>query len=100
MKKQDLRAEMPKTAAFIDLMREQWGTAFIDDLIRRGMRGEPTFHSIENGHTIGTPMRRMGVRVGTDARGNRCLLDGPVPGEAVSQNETMRENYYNQLRKA
>ena len=55
MKKQDLRAEMPKTAALIDEFRAVFGTEYINKILQRGMRGEPVFWASENGHTIGTP---------------------------------------------
>ena len=56
MKKQNLRDEMPITTAWIDDMRAAFGREYIDDIIRRGMRGEPVFSASEAGHTIGTPV--------------------------------------------
>jgi hypothetical protein len=56
MKKQNLRTEMPITAAWIDSLRAAFGTEYIDSIIRRGMKGEPVFSAAENGHTIGTPV--------------------------------------------
>lgn len=53
-----LRAAMPETAAFIDSMRDCFGRAEIDDLIRRGLRGEQDcFHATEAGHEVGTAFR-------------------------------------------
>ena len=72
MKKQDLRGEMPGTAAWIDEFRAVFGKEYIDDIIRRGMHGEPVFSATENGHTIGTPVPQ-GVAISTDAKGNRTV---------------------------
>ena len=72
MKKIDLRTEMPKTAAFIDDLRIGFGREYIDNIIRRGMRGEPVFFAEENGHTIGTPVPQ-GVAVCTNDKGNRFV---------------------------
>lgn len=80
MKKQNMRAEMPITAAWIDRMRAAFGKEHIDSIIRRGMRGDPVFSASEAGHTIGTPVPR-GVRIGRDARGNSINLDDPDAGK-------------------
>lgn len=50
----DLRDRMPKVAAFIDEMREVFGIEEVNALVRRGMRGEPTFWAGEGGIEIGT----------------------------------------------
>lgn len=55
MSKKNMRAEMPNTAAFIDALRNAFGTEMINEQIRKGMRGEPTFYAKENGHELGTP---------------------------------------------
>lgn len=55
MSKKNMRTEMPGTAAFIDAMRDAFGADMINDQIRKGMRGEPTFYAKENGHELGTP---------------------------------------------
>ena len=80
MKKQNMRAEMPGTAALIDEFRAVFGTEYINKILQRGMRGEPVFWASENGHTIGTPEVR-GVRIGRDARGNSINLDDPGAGK-------------------
>ncbi|MFT4066680.1 hypothetical protein [Paraburkholderia sp.] len=46
---------MPKVAAWVSSLREAFGGAVIDDAIRRGRAGEPTFFASENGRTVGTP---------------------------------------------
>lgn len=52
--KVNLRAEMPKTAAFIDDMRAVFGRQGIDAQIRKGMSGLPGhFYASENGHEVG-----------------------------------------------
>lgn len=51
-----LRESMPKTAEFIDAMREAFGTEEINAAIRKGVGGIPgKFHAIENGNEVGTP---------------------------------------------
>lgn len=74
-KKGSLRETMPLTAAFIDGLREMCGKDEIDDIIRRGMRGEPVFYARENGVEIGTKIPR-GKAVSWD----------PVTGVAFSVN--------------
>ncbi|GAB2913834.1 hypothetical protein GCM10027278_38080 [Paralcaligenes ginsengisoli] len=46
---------MPGTAAFIDAMRQAFGSEMIDAQIRKGLKGETTFYARENGHELGTP---------------------------------------------
>lgn len=77
MAKGDMREQMPTVAAFIDDLRTTFGTDYINNILRAGINGKPVFYASENGHTVGTVVP-VGVRVGTNARGNRCLLDGPV----------------------
>lgn len=49
-----LRDEMPQTAAFIDSMRNLFGAESINQQIRAGLNGEPTFYAKEGGHELGT----------------------------------------------
>lgn len=49
----NLRAEMPITAAWIDSLREAFGSDQIDPAIRRGMKGSSDFYASENGHVLG-----------------------------------------------
>lgn len=49
-----LRDQMPLITAFIDDYRDAFGKDFIDESIRDGLKGKPTFHATENGHEIGT----------------------------------------------
>lgn len=51
-----LREQMPVVTAFIDNMREAFGTEFMNDIIKRGGRGEPVFWASENGIEYGTKM--------------------------------------------
>lgn len=78
VKKLDLREAMPITAALVAEFRAVFGAGNINDVVRRGMAGEPVFYATENGHVIGTPPT-PGVRIGLDAAGNRHFLDGPPP---------------------
>lgn len=45
---------MPHIAQWIDDLRTAFGEAIVNQAIRRGMKGEPTFWAEENGHTVGT----------------------------------------------
>lgn len=54
MMSKPLRKTMPETAAWIDTLRDAFGAESIEDAIRRGMAGEPTFYAIEQGREIGT----------------------------------------------
>ena len=52
--RKNLREEMPGVATFIDSMRKTFGADAINQQIRAGMNGQPTFYAKENGHEIGT----------------------------------------------
>nr|WP_080423779.1 hypothetical protein [Burkholderia ubonensis] len=45
---------MPEIAAFVDSLAEAFGRDYIEDIVRRGQRGEPTFYASENGVEVGT----------------------------------------------
>jgi DNA-directed RNA polymerase specialized sigma subunit len=49
-----MRDRMPKVAAFVDDLREAFGTEYINGAIREGLRGRPVFWASENGHELGT----------------------------------------------
>ena len=51
---QNLRAEMPTVAAWIDELREAFGADQINPQIKAGIDGQPTFWARENGQEIGT----------------------------------------------
>lgn len=46
---------MPEIAQFVADMKAAFGATEIDEAIRRGKAGEPTFYAHENGRTVGTP---------------------------------------------
>ncbi|MGF6968705.1 hypothetical protein OKW43_005733 [Paraburkholderia sp. WC7.3g] len=56
---------MPEIAAFVADMKAAFGEREIDEAIRRGKAGEPTFYACENGRSIGTasPMQTNVWRV-------------------------------------
>jgi len=58
MKATSLRDEMPLTAAWIDSMREAFGLEHINQQIKAGINGQPTFYAIENGFEVGTKDKR------------------------------------------
>lgn len=68
---------MPETAAFVAAMKTGFGEQEIDEAIRRGKAGEPTFYARENGRTVGTPASaEMGAwRVDRSVR-DRHYCDG------------------------
>jgi hypothetical protein len=47
---------MPTVAAWIDQLRDAFGSDVIHNAIRAGQAGEPTFYASENGHELGTPL--------------------------------------------
>lgn len=49
-----LRQSMPTTTAFIDAMRDAFGSDAINAQIKAGIAGQPTFWAKENGQEIGT----------------------------------------------
>lgn len=49
-----MRLAMPTVARWIDDLRAAWGTEQIDQAIRAGMNGQPTFYAAENGQQIGS----------------------------------------------
>ena len=52
----NLRADMPKTAEWVDRTRQELGAAHVNGMIRRAMQGEPgCFYAFERGHVLGTP---------------------------------------------
>ncbi|MFS2112717.1 hypothetical protein [Herbaspirillum frisingense] len=69
---------MPKTAAFIDSLRLAFGAGYINNVLRRGMRGQPVFHATEGGFELGTPLERGAVAVKFDQYGVSYVvsLDG------------------------
>jgi len=50
----NLREAMPETTKFIDAMREVFGAEGINQSIKGGMNGVPTFRACEKGREIGT----------------------------------------------
>jgi hypothetical protein len=58
----NLRAEMPTVAAWIDELREAFGVDQINQSIKAGINGQPTFYASENGHEIGTASRHAPER--------------------------------------
>lgn len=95
-KKLDLREAMPVTAALVAEFRAVFGGDNINDVIRRGMAGEPVFWATENGHTVGTPPA-PGVRIGFNAAGNRYFLDGPPPDWRPDPNSKYRGSNFNEV---
>lgn len=57
-KPMDLRVEMPSVAALVDERRKLDGVEWVNDCIKRAIRGEPDyFYAFEAGHVLGTPFR-------------------------------------------
>ncbi len=74
-----LRLAMPHTAGFIDALREAFGASQIDQSIRAGIEGQPTFWARENGREIGTRSTPPGASYTVD----QCLsVNLPQPKDA------------------
>ncbi len=74
-----LRLAMPHTAGFIDALREAFGASHIDQAIRAGIEGQPTFWARENGREIGTRAAPPGASYTAD----QCLAANlPRPKDA------------------
>ncbi|MFM0166858.1 hypothetical protein PQR39_41350, partial [Paraburkholderia sediminicola] len=68
---------MPEIAAFVADMKSAFGEQEIDEAIRRGKAGEPTFFACEDGRAVGTasPVTENAWRVTDDIR-DRQYCDG------------------------
>ena len=73
-----LRLAMPRTAAFIDALREAFGARQIAAAIKAGIDGQPTFWARENGQEIGTRCPPPGASFSAD----QCL-DAARPKKAA-----------------
>jgi hypothetical protein len=51
---------MPEIAGFTAKLRAAFGDEVVDEALRRGKAGEPTFYASENGHTVGTASSATG----------------------------------------
>lgn len=55
-KRPDMRTQMPHCARIIDDKRKEWGSEYVNGLIKRGLAGEAgCFIAMEKGHVLGTP---------------------------------------------
>ena len=65
-----LRDQMPQCAEFVDALRDAFGQAEIDNVIRRGLRPdclpEHRVYFSESGSSIGTPLGPPGFSVTGD----------------------------------
>lgn len=80
---------MPEIATFVASLKAAFGAAVIDDAIRRGKEGEPTFHARENGRSVGTagPAAYNAWHVDGDTLRDRYFCagcDGSCVGQSVS----------------
>jgi hypothetical protein len=68
---------MPEMAAFMEKLRYAFGDESVDNAVRRGKAGEPTFYACENGRAVGTasPVIENAWRVTDDIR-DRQYCDG------------------------
>jgi len=78
---------MPKVAAFIDSLRKAFGDEHINDVLKRGVRGEPVFFAQENGFEIGTPLARMRGAVKWDAQGISYIEEYPAAIASADDNK-------------
>ncbi|EEA03872.1 conserved hypothetical protein [Burkholderia sp. H160] len=79
---------MPEIAAFVAELKAAFGEQDIDEAIRRGKAGEPTFHAQENGRSVGTapPVTENVWRVDRAVRDRHYCegCDGSCVGSAKS----------------
>ncbi|MFC0572723.1 hypothetical protein [Paraburkholderia solisilvae] len=88
---------MPEIAAFVASLKSAFGAAVIDDAIRRGKAGEPTFHARENGRSIGTasaaPYNAWRADSTTLRDRHFCAgCDGSCVGQSLSCRSTGQRN--------
>ncbi|CAE6726939.1 hypothetical protein R69927_01040 [Paraburkholderia domus] len=85
---------MPEMAAFIEKLRSVFGNESVDDALRRGKAGEPTFYACENGHAVGTAsLANDNVwRVSADIRDRQYCTgcDGGCVGQGVGCKEWLQ----------
>lgn len=78
---------MPEIAAFVAELKAVFGEQDIDEAVRRGKTGEPTFHAQENGRAVGTaPLTENVWRVDRAVRDRHYCAgcDGSCVGTAKS----------------
>ncbi len=68
-----MRDAMPKVSEFVDACRGVFGVLSINNAIRDGIGGLPTFYASEAGESIGTPAPKAAFSVSGDA-----LVQGPM----------------------
>lgn len=78
---ENLRAEMPQTAAWIDELRAAFGADTINNAIRAGMKGGADFYASENGREIGRKDERVGIPL------SKCQL---TRNEAANTAESLK----------
>ena len=72
----DMRSTMPAVTEQVAQWRSQYGAEYVNECIKRSMRGEPgLFFAMEAGHTIGTPARATDVP-SFSVQGYALLLGG------------------------
>jgi hypothetical protein len=79
---------MPEMAAFVADLKAAFGEQEIEEAIRRGKAGEPTFYASENGRSVGTasPAHESAWRVDRAVRDRHYCegCDGSCVGTATS----------------
>lgn len=77
---------MPEIAAFVADLKSAFGEREIDEAIRRGKAGEPTFFARENGRSVGTA-RSSVVHAFADDVGHGETGDARqvVPGKEIER---------------
>lgn len=89
-----VRHPMPEIAAFVADMKAAFGELEIDEAVRRGKAGEPTFYANENGRAVGTasPMTENPWRVTNDIRNRQYCpgCNGGCVGQAIGCKEWLQ----------
>jgi len=82
-----LRETMPLTAAWIDQLREAFGTESINNSIHLGMQGFPDwFHATEGSHEVGTPFKPVekSITLGECVIRSKAELQAKPQGKGVA----------------
>jgi hypothetical protein len=71
--KKPMRDAMPNVAAFVDALKLQFGTEYIEQMMVRGLRAG-TFYAEENGHTVGQRLVENPDRI---VAGEHVIIEKP-----------------------
>ncbi len=70
-----MREKMPVINIWLEIQRQKHGRDRINNLVRRGMNGEPVFYAQEDGHRVGTDPRSVQWTIGFDEYGRSYVVN-------------------------